>query len=446
MDLFEYMRNTTMDKEAPLASRIRPQALEEVVGQKHIIGKDKLLYRAIKADKLSSIIFYGPPGTGKTTLAKVIAKTTKAEFTQLNATIAGKKDMEEVIQQAKQSMGMYGKRTILFIDEIHRFHKGQQDYLLPYVEDGTVILIGATTENPYFEVNNALLSRSILFELHPLEKEDIKELLKRAVQDKERGMGVYQVRIDENALDFLADIANGDARSALNALELGVLTTERSADGSIHIDLETASQCIQKRAVGYDKDGDNHYDTVSAFIKSMRGSDPDAALYYLGKMIYAGESVTFIARRIMICASEDVGNADPQALMVAVAAAQAVERVGMPEARIILAQAVTYIATAPKSNTALMGIEEAYRVVKETKIATVPIHLKDIHYKGAKQMGHGEGYQYPHNFKDHYVKQQYLPDELVGTVFYHPSENGYEAEIKQYLEKLRSQTEREVYT
>ena len=342
MDLFDYMRSNTMEKEAPLASRLRPATLDEVVGQKHIIGKDKLLYRAIKADKLGSIIFYGPPGTGKTTLAKVIAGTTSARFKQLNATVAGKKDMEEVVQEAKDALGMYGQKTILFVDEIHRFNKSQQDYLLPFVEDGTLLLIGATTENPYFEVNGALISRSRIFELKPLAKEDVAELLRRAVYDKEKGMGSYKADISEEAVDFLADMAGGDARAALNAVELGILTTERSEDGLIHITLDVAQECIQKRAVRYDKGGDNHYDTISAFIKSMRGSDPDAAVYYLARMLYAGEDIKFIARRIMICASEDVGNADPQALSVAVNAALAVERLGMPEARIVLSQAVTY--------------------------------------------------------------------------------------------------------
>ena len=355
MDLFDYMRENTMETESPLASRLRPRTLDEVVGQQHIVGVDKLLYRAIKADKLGSIIFYGPPGTGKTTLAKVIANTTSADFKQINATVAGKKDMEEVVKGAKDNMGMYGRKTILFVDEIHRFNKGQQDYLLPFVEDGTLILIGATTENPYFEVNGALLSRSRIFELKPLEKEDIRELIRRAVYDRERGMGAYDAVIDEDAADFLADTANGDARAALNAVELGVLTTERAGDGKIHINLSVAQECIQKRVVRYDKNGDNHYDTVSAFIKSMRGSDPDAAVYYLARMLYAGEDIKFIARRIMICASEDVGNADPQALAVAVNAAQAVERIGLPEAQIILSQAVTYVATAPKSNAACMA-------------------------------------------------------------------------------------------
>ena len=320
MDLFEYMREQKKESESPLASRLRPKTLEEMVGQQHIIGKDKLLYRAIKADKLSSIILYGPPGTGKTTLAKVIANTTSAEFMQINATSAGKKDMEEVVAQAKNNQGMYGRKTILFIDEIHRFNKGQQDYLLPFVEDGTVILVGATTENPYFEVNGALLSRSIIFELKQLSKEDIKTLILRAVQDKERGMGAYDAEIEEDALEFLADMANGDARAALTAIELGILTTARGEDGRIHITLDVASECIQKRVVRYDKSGDNHYDTISAFIKSMRGSDPDAAVYYLARMLYAGEDIKFIARRIMICAAEDVSNADPMALVVATSA------------------------------------------------------------------------------------------------------------------------------
>lgn len=436
MDLFDYMREQNMEKEAPLASRLRPVTLDEVVGQQHIIGKDKLLYRAIQADKLSSIIFYGPPGTGKTTLAKVIANTTSAEFTQINATVAGKKDMEEVVNRAKELQGMYHKKTILFVDEIHRFNKGQQDYLLPFVEDGTIILIGATTENPYFEVNGALLSRSSVFELYPLEKEDIRTLIRRAVYDMEKGMGSYQAVIEEDALEFLADISGGDARSALNAVELGILTTERSADGKIHLTLDVASECIQKRVVRYDKTGDNHYDTISAFIKSMRGSDPDAAVYYLAKMLYAGEDIKFIARRIMICASEDVGNADPMALTVAVSAAQAVERIGMPEAQIILSQAVLYVATAPKSNSATNAIFGAMESVKQKK-TTVPVHLQDAHYKGSQKLGHGVGYQYAHNYPDHYVKQQYLPDEIIGETFYEPSENGHEKDIREWMEYLR---------
>ena len=436
MDLFEYMRSQNMESEAPLASRLRPTTLDEVVGQQHIVGKDKLLYRAIKADKLSSIIFYGPPGTGKTTLAKVIAHTTSAEFMQINATSAGKKDMEEVITAAKNNQGMYGKKTILFIDEIHRFNKGQQDYLLPYVEDGTIILIGATTENPYFEVNGALLSRSVIFELKKLSKEDIRTLLLRAISDKEKGMGAYNAAIDDDALEFLADVSNGDARAALTALELGVLTTDRSEDGIIHITIDVASECIQKRVISYDNSGDNHYDTVSAFIKSMRGSDPDAAVYYLARMLYAGEDVKFIARRIMILASEDIGNADPMALTVAVSAAQAVERIGMPEAQIILAQAVTYMASAPKSNSAVNAISRAMNVVGRTKTPPVPTHLQDAHYKSAEKLGHGLGYKYAHNYKNHYVKQQYLPDGLTDEVFYEPSENGYEATIREYYKKI----------
>lgn len=439
MDLFDYMRQNTMKSESPLASRLRPTSLEEVVGQRHIIGKDKLLYRAIKADKISSIIFYGPPGTGKTTLAKVIANTTSAEFCQLNATVAGKRDMEEVIETAKNNLGMYGKKTILFVDEIHRFNKGQQDYLLPFVEDGTIVLIGATTENPYFEVNQALISRSNVFELKPLEKDDIKILLERAVYDKEKGMGSYHAQIDKDALEFLSDISNGDARNALNAIELGILTTERSEDGIIHITLLVAQECIQKRVIKYDKAGDNHYDTISAFIKSMRGSDPDAAVYYLARMLYAGEDIKFIARRIMICASEDVGNADPRALQVAVSAAEAVERLGMPEARIVLSQAVIYIATAPKSNAAIRAIDMAMEAVKKEKIVSIPAHLRDAHYKGAAKLGHGDGYLYAHNFPNHYVKQQYLPDELVGTKFYEPGHLGYEININEHLKNIKEE-------
>lgn len=436
MDLFEYAREKNMEKESPLASRLRPTTLEDVVGQQHIIGKDKLLYRAIKADKLSSIIFYGPPGTGKTTLAKVIAHTTSAEFTQINATVAGKKDMEAVVEKAKETFAMYQRKTILFVDEIHRFNKGQQDYLLPFVEDGTVILIGATTENPYFEVNGALISRSSIFELQPLSKEDIRILLKRAVYDIEKGMGSYGAVIEEDALEFLADIAGGDARNALNAIELGILTTERGTDGKIHITLDVAAECIQKRVVRYDKTGDNHYDTISAFIKSMRGSDPDAAVYYLAKMLYAGEDIKFIARRIMICASEDVGNADPMALTVAVSAAQAVERVGMPEAQIILSQAVLYVASAPKSNSAVNAISAAMENVEKYK-TTVPAHLQDSHYRGSKNLGHGIGYQYAHNYPHHYVEQQYMPDEILGTTFYEPSDHGKEKEIKEWLRYIR---------
>lgn len=439
MDLFDYMRETNQEKEAPLAARLRPTTLEEVVGQQHIIGRDKMLYRAIRADKLSSLILYGPPGTGKTTLAHVIANTTKGEFTQINATVSGKKDMEAIVAKAKELRGMYGQKTILFVDEIHRFNKAQQDYLLPFVEDGTVILIGATTENPYFEVNGALLSRSVIFELKPLEQAEVEALLERAVTDEVKGLGSFRAELSKEACRFLADMADGDARAALNAIELAVLTTERSADGLIHVTLPVAEECIQRRAVRYDKEGDNHYDTISAFIKSMRGSDPDAAVYYLARMLNAGEDIKFIARRIMICASEDVGNADPQALVVAVAATQAAERIGMPEAQIILSQAVTYVASAPKSNAACNAVSAAMEAVKNTRIRTIPPHLQDAHYKGAAGLGHGTGYLYAHNFPNHYVKQQYLPDELVGSRFYEPTEMGEEKRIGQWLKTLREE-------
>ncbi len=438
MDLFDYMRETNMEKESPLAKRLRPTTLSEVVGQKHIMGKDKLLYRMIEADKLSSLIFYGPPGTGKTTLAMVIANTTSSVFKAINATTSGKKDMEEVVRQAKDNYGMYQKRTILFIDEIHRFNKAQQDYLLPFVEDGTIILIGATTENPYFEVNKALLSRSHIFKLEPLSKEDIEELIKRAVYDKEKGMGAYNADISDDALEFLADMCNGDARSALNAVELGILTTKPSdEDGKIHITLEVAEECIQRRAYQYDKDGDDHYDTISAFIKSMRGSDPQAATFYLAKMLEAGESVTFIARRIMICACEDVGMADPNAIVVATACAQAVERVGMPESNLILAHAATYVATAPKSNSITNAIFAAQNIVRSKNTGLVPLYLRDAHYEGSAELGH-TGYLYPHDFPGHYVKQQYLPDEIRDEVFYDPSDEGYEKTIKERLDTLKN--------
>ena len=441
MDLFEYARSKNEEKESPLASRLRPTSLSEIVGQQHILGEGTMLRRAIEADRLSSLIFYGPPGTGKTTIAKVIANTTKAEFRQVNATIAGKKDMEEVVSFAKDVKGMYGgKKTILFIDEIHRFNKAQQDYLLPYVEDGTVILIGATTENPYFEVNPALISRSVIFELKPLAKEDIRALLERALQD-EKGLGGYGAVADEEALDFLTDMSGGDARRALNAIELGVTTTKPSEDGKIHITLEVAGECIQKRVVRYDKGGDNHYDTISAFIKSMRGSDPDAVLYYLAKMIYAGESVTFIARRIMICASEDVGMADPNALQVAVAASLAVERIGMPEARIILAQAAVYVATAPKSNASYLGIDKALQLVQEKGDLPIPSYLQDAHYKGSAKLGRGAGYLYAHDYPGHYVNQQYLPDAIADMRFFTPGENGYEQRIREYYQKIGKEIE-----
>ena len=443
MDIFDYMKQNRKDEdESPLASRLRPTSLDEVVGQEHIIGRDKLLYRAIKADKLSSIIFYGPPGTGKTTLAKVIANSTKADFTQINATIAGKKDMEEVVNKAKDTQKMYARRTILFIDEIHRFNKGQQDFLLPFVEDGTIILIGATTENPYFEVNSALLSRSVIFELKTLSKENIRQILIRAVSDSEKGLGAFHPKVDEDAYDFLSDMANGDARSALNAIELGVLTTEPDADGSIHITLEVASECIQKRVLNFDKTGENHYDTISAFIKSMRGSDPDAAVYYLARMLYGGEDIKFIARRIMICAAEDVGLADPNALVVATAAAQAVERVGMPESRIILSEAACYVACAPKSNAAYLAVDEALHTVKTTPTESVPRHLQNKH-ADSHGMERDQGYLYAHDFENHYVDQQYLPDSLVGTKFYRPTDIGYENTIREYFARIKGEDKEE---
>ena len=436
MDLFDYMRETSRETESPLAARLRPTKLEEVVGQQHIIGRDKLLYRAIKADKISSLIFYGPPGTGKTTLAKVIAGTTRSQFQQINATVAGKKDMEQVVKEAQDRQGMYGQKTILFIDEIHRFNKSQQDYLLPYVENGTVTLIGATTENPYFEVNGALLSRSMIFELKPLETADILELIRRAVYDTDRGMGAYDAVIDEDAAEFLAEMAGGDARRALNAVELGVMTTPRSADGKIHLTMDVVRECIQKRTARYDKKGDNHYDTISAFIKSMRGSDPDAAVYYLARMIEAGEDPVFMARRIMICAAEDVGNADPNAIVVAVNCSLACERIGMPESQIILAQAAEYVATAPKSNTAVESIAAARNTVQQTGSLPIPGYLQDAHYKGAPELGRGLGYQYAHMYEDHYAGQPLLPEQLRGTKFYQPSENGYEKKIREHMASL----------
>ena len=442
MDLFDYMNEQHSEREGPLAMRLRPRSLEEVEGQQHILGRDKMLYRAIKADKLGSVIFYGPPGTGKTTLARVIANTTSARFCQINATVAGKKDMVDVVEEAKVALGGYGKKTILFVDEIHRFNKAQQDYLLPFVEDGTIILIGATTENPYFEVNSALISRSMIYQLDPLSSQDIKEIVQEALADKVRGMGAYGPEIDPDALDFISDFASGDARCALNAVELAVLTTEKSDDGKVHITSDIISQCIQRRNVRYDKDGDSHYDIISAFIKSMRGSDPDAAVYYLARMIYAGEDVNFIARRIMICAAEDVGNADPRALQVAVAAQQAVHVLGMPEARIPLAQAVIYVACAPKSNAAYMAIDKALEAVRTKDIKTIPPYLKDAHYSGAAKLGNGLDYKYAHDYPEHYVEQEYLPEELRGTRFYEPGSLGYEKQMKERLERLRGRNEK----
>ena len=442
MDFFEYVNSKNKEKDSPLAYRLRPRTIDEVIGQRHIIGKDKMLYRAIKADKLSSAIFYGPAGTGKTTLAMVIANTTQAVFAQINASISGKKDMEEVVDRAKEVKAMTGKKTILFVDEIHRFNKSQQDFLLPYVEDGTVILIGATTENPYFEVNQALLSRSLIFQLEKLSKKDLILIIDRAIND-DKGMMLYHAKITEEAKDFLADFANGDARAALNAVELGVLTTEPDSKGEIVIDIDVARECIQKRGINYDKSANAHYDTVSAFIKSMRGSDPDAAVYYLARMLYGGEDIKFIARRIMICASEDVGNADPLAMLVASSAALEVERVGMPESQLILAQAAIYIASAPKSNACTNAIYAAMEAVKKTTACEIPAHLRDGHYSGANKLGNAIGYKYAHDYDEHYVPQQYLPDDIEGSRFYIPTEIGREKEIRDRLNRFRNRKDRE---
>ena len=437
MDIFDFAKEQKMKKEAPLAVKMRPRTLLEVVGQEDILGEGKMLRRAIEADRIGSLIFYGPPGCGKTTLAKVIANTTKAEFKQLNATISGKKDMEEVVNEAKRELTFSGKKTILFIDEIHRFNKAQQDFLLPFVEDGTVILIGATTENPFFEVNKALVSRSNIFRLSPLSKENVKKLIETAIHDEDRGLGAMNAEIDDDALEFLSDVADGDARVALNAVELAVMTTKRNEEGKIRITLETAGECVQKRTLKYDKDGDNHYDTISAFIKSMRGSDPDAAEYYLVRMLEAGESVTFIARRMMILASEDIGNADPMALVVATNASLAVERVGLPEAELILSQAAIYLACAPKSNSVTVALDEAHKAVSEKGNQPIPVNLRDAHYPGAAELGHGVDYKYPHNYENHYVKEQYLPYELKDLNFYKPGDLGYEEKIKEHFKKIK---------
>ncbi|PHV72073.1 replication-associated recombination protein RarA [Sporanaerobium hydrogeniformans] len=437
MDLFDYMSEKKGSVESPLASRMRPTRLEEIVGQEHILAPGKLLYRAIKADKLQSLIFYGPPGTGKTTIAKVIANTTKAHFIVLNATSAGKADIISAVEKAKIERSMTSKKTIIFIDEIHRFNKAQQDALLPYTEDGTLVLIGATTENPYFEVNRALISRSLIFELKPLKEQDISRIVKEAVYNKERGMGAYKGEITEEAIQYLSMNAAGDARSALNAIELAMMTTDRNEEGIIHITRSVLQECMQKKVLNYDKNGDNHYDIISAFIKSMRGSDPDATAHYLARMIESGEDPKFIARRIIICASEDVGNADPQALVVATNAMLAVERIGFPEGRIILSQAALYVACAPKSNASLMAIDQAISDVRNKPIGVVPSHLRDAHYSGAKELEHGKGYLYAHNFPHHYVEQQYLPDRLVGTTYYELSNEGYEKELKSSLQKRK---------
>ncbi|MTT32448.1 AAA family ATPase [Terrilactibacillus sp. BCM23-1] len=435
MDLFDFSdRSKTNRGPRPLASRMRPRSLDEFIGQEHIIGHGRLLRRAIQADKLTPMIFFGPPGTGKTTLAQIIAASTKAYFTKLNAVTSGVNDIRKIINEAKDRLKYDEQRTILFIDEIHRFNKSQQDALLPSVEEGTIILIGATTESPMFEINAALLSRSRLFRFLPLSHDDIKQILKNTLEDKERGYGHYHIKVDEDAMEHIVQVASGDSRTALHALELAVLTTPPDSDGTIHINKEVAEESIQEKMLQYDKNGDNHYDTVSAFIKSMRGSDPDATLYWLAKMIVAGEDPNFIARRIYVHAAEDVGLADPNALLIAQAAAYAVQYVGFPEARIPLSEAALYIATAPKSNSVITGIDQAIQTVKNEKNGEVPRHLRDAHYKGAKKLGHGIDYQYPHNFKDGYVPQDYLPRHLKNRSFYKPVNRGYEKSIQKRLD------------
>nr|WP_235788351.1 AAA family ATPase [Salipaludibacillus sp. CUR1] len=441
VDLFNYSNKD--QPKGPLAARMRPRTIDEVIGQEEIIGKGTLLRRAIEADRLTPMIFHGPPGTGKTTLAKVIANSTSARFEQLNAVTAGIKDVREIVSKAKDRLKFEQEKTVLFIDEIHRFNKGQQDALLPYVEDGTVILIGATTENPMFEVNPALISRSRLFRLQPLTDNEVKRVIQQAIEDEERGFGKYRIKVADEAFNHIVDISNGDARTALNAVELAILTTDPDEKDTISIDLETAEASIQKRMIRYDKAGDNHYDTISAFIKSIRGSDPDATLYWLAKMIYAGEDPRFIARRLYVHAAEDIGLADPNALLIAQAAFQAVEFIGMPEARIPLAEAALYLATAPKSNAVIKGIDEALNTVEKEKAGEVPVHLRDAHYKGASKLGHGQGYLYPHSYEHHYVVQQYMPDHLINRNFYTPSSNGYEKTVQKRLDYFLQRKEKD---
>ena len=432
-DLFD--SSETIAKDSPLSARMRPKDLAEYVGQTHILGEGKPLTRAIESDRISSLILYGPPGSGKTTLALCMANRTESHFERINAVASNVEEMRKILSAAQNRRTTSGRRTILFIDEIHRFNKAQQDILMPDVEEGAVILIGATTLNPFFAIVGPLISRSQVFELQSLTKEDIKILLKRAIGDQERGLGWIDLDVDEAALDFLAEISDGDARRALNALEIAGMTTPKNSQGQVKIDITVAQESIQKKQVQYDSDGDQHYDTISAFIKSMRGSDPDATLYWMAKMIYAGEDARFISRRIVICASEDVGNADPQALVVATSAMQATEFVGLPEARIILAQAAVYVACAPKSNAVYLGIDKALADVKDKKIQAVPKHLKDAHYKGASQLGRGEGYKYAHDYPQHYVPQEYMPHQAT---YYEPTNQGYEAKIKERLQRLKN--------
>lgn len=426
------------ERKEPLAYRMCPRTIEEFVGQEEIIGKGRMLYRMIKADRISSIILYGPPGTGKTSLARIIASTTKANFEKLNAVTAGVADIKRVTADTQNHIMNPSGRTVLFIDEIHRFNKAQQDALLPYVENGTIVLIGATTENPFFEVNKALISRSSVFMLKPLSKKDIIKIVKNAIQDRERGLGMYDLDVEEDALDYLAEVSGGDVRRALNAIELAVMTSELDPDGRIHIHVKTIEECVQKKALQFDKSGEGHYDNISAFIKSMRGSDPDAAVFYLARALYAGEDPEFLARRIIICASEDVGMANPTALQVAVAAAEAVRMIGMPEARIILSHAAVMVATSPKSNACYAAIGKALKDIETKYTGEVPMHLRNAPARGMAELGYGAGYKYAHDFPGNYVPQEYLPQEMKGTIYYNPSSNGYEAKIKEWLERRRS--------
>ncbi|MGI6226772.1 MAG: replication-associated recombination protein A [Peptococcales bacterium] len=429
MNLFSNVKKDHLKKNAPLAVRMRPKDLDELIGQAHILGPGKLLRRAIESDRLSSVIFYGPPGSGKTTIANIIAQKTRGHFVKINAVTAGVQDIRKLITEAEERLSYYQQHTIVFIDEIHRFNKAQQDVLLPVVENGVIILIGATTENPYFTINSALLSRSLIFGLNSLDEDDIIKILKSSIEDKERGLGNYKFEITEDSLIHLATYAQGDARKALNGLELAVISTEPGEDGIRKITLETVEESIQKPAVLYDKTGDQHYDVISAFIKSMRGSDPQATLHYLARMLEAGEDPRFIARRIIVHAAEDVGLADPQALIIAQSAAQAFEFIGLPEGRLILAQAALYVALAPKSNSVLLGIDSALTDIRKDEIGAVPSHLRDGHYNGAKKLGHSEGYLYPHDYPGHFVKQQYLPDNLLNKKYYTPGNEGYEGKI-----------------
>ena len=440
-DLFQDAAARYQAEKAPLADRMRPRALDAFVGQAHILGPGKLLRRAIEADRVTSLIFFGPPGSGKTTLARIIAGTTRAYFTSMNAVLSGVKDIREAIRAAQERLALHRQRTILFVDEVHRFNKAQQDALLPHVENGTVVFIGATTENPYFEVVKALVSRSRIFELKTLGEDDLRQVARQALADDERGYGRLAVQIDDAALDHLLSTANGDARSLLNALELAIETTSPDEDGLVHIDLTIAEDSIQRRAVLYDKEGDAHFDTVSAFIKSLRGSDPDAALYWLARMVYAGEDPRFILRRMLIFAAEDVGLADPRALQVATAAAQGFEYVGLPEGQFLLAECCLYLATAPKSNST-MAYFDALRYIEDEHTGEVPNPLKDAS-RDAKGLGHGKGYQYPHAYRDHYVAQQYLPADMQGTYFYQPGDLGYEKTIAQRLDAWRSRDDEE---